>query len=287
MAVHKDQHKQFQERVVHIARVAKVVKGGRRFSFSALVCVGDHKSKVGFGLGKANEVPDAIRKAADVSNKNLIDVPVTDAATIPFPVVGKSGSTRVVMYPAPPGKGVIAGSAARMIFDLCGIKDIVSKIHGSRNHHNVVRATFQGLAQLQSIEEYAALRGRQPAQVLQKTSTNHTTKAANQPQATTKNAKDAPTVATSTATAASSPAEQPAVAAAPDKASKTKAHKTLKGEGSTPPPAPKAPSKAKQVADPSTTIPAQPSPADSSTNGTESAEGTKKKTATQTTKQSS
>lgn len=203
MAVHKDQHKQFQERVVHIARVAKVVKGGRRFSFSALVCVGDHKSKVGFGLGKANEVPDAIRKAADVSNKNLIEVPVTDGTTIPFPVVGKSGSTRVLMYPAPPGKGIIAGSAARMIFDLCGIKDIVSKIHGSRNHHNVVRATFQGLAQLQSIEDYAALRGRLPDQVLQKTSTNRPAKT----QPHTKNAAG-PAVATPADAAATSPTHQ-------------------------------------------------------------------------------
>ena len=172
MAQNSDQQKQFQERVVHIARVAKVVKGGRRFSFSALVCVGDHNSQVGFGVGKANEVPDAIRKAADVSNKHLIKVPLVDAMTIPFPVIGKAGSTRVLMYPAPPGKGIIAGSAARMIFDLCGIKDIVCKIHGSRNHHNVVRATFQGLSQLQSIDDYAKLRGRSPEHVLQKTTTN-------------------------------------------------------------------------------------------------------------------
>ena len=171
MAQGRDQHKQFQERVVHIARVAKVVKGGRRFSFSALVCVGDNTSRVGFGVGKANEVPDAIRKAADVSSKNMLSVPVADSSTIPFQVIGKSGSTRVLMYPAPHGKGIIAGSAARMIFDLCGIKDIVCKIHGSRNHHNVVRATFNGLSQLQSIEDYAALRGLAPEDVLQKRQT--------------------------------------------------------------------------------------------------------------------
>lgn len=170
MAQSRDQQKQFQERVVHIARVAKVVKGGRRFSFSALVCVGDHKSQVGFGVGKANEVPDAIRKASDVSHKNLVHIPITKESTIPFAVVGKSGSTRVLMYPAPAGKGIIAGSAARMIFDLCGIKDIVCKIHGSRNHHNVVRATFQGLSQLISIEDYAQLRGRDPHDVLQQSS---------------------------------------------------------------------------------------------------------------------
>ena len=159
-------HTAFQDRVVHIARVAKVVKGGRRFSFSALACVGDGISKVGFSIGKANEVSDAIEKASQKSKRKLIDVPIVNG-TIPFPVVGKYGSSRVMMYPAPQGKGIIAGSSARIVFVICGITDIVCKIHGSRNHHNVVRATFHGLSQLQHIKDYASLRGLQPEDVLQ------------------------------------------------------------------------------------------------------------------------
>ena len=156
----------FQDRVVHIARVAKVVKGGRRFSFSALVCAGDGISKIGFSIGKANEVPDAIEKASQRSRRNMIDVPIVDG-TIPFAVIGKYGSSKVMMYPAPPGKGIIAGSSARIVLVICGIKDIVCKIHGSRNHHNVVRATIQGLSQLQSIDQYAALRNLDAKSVFQ------------------------------------------------------------------------------------------------------------------------
>lgn len=167
---HKRGQQALQDRVVHIARVAKVVKGGRRFSFSALVCVGDGSHQTGFGVGKAQEVPDAIRKASEQAKRSMISVPLVEG-TIPFQVVGRFGASRVQMYPAPKGKGIIAGSAARMIFDLCGIKNIVCKIHGSRNHHNVVRATMDGLGQLQSIEDYAALRGRAPEQVLQKRKT--------------------------------------------------------------------------------------------------------------------
>ena len=173
MAVdHNKQQQALQDRVVHIARVAKVVKGGRRFSFSALVCVGDGDHKTGFGVGKAQEVPDAIRKASEQAKKSMISVPLVEG-TIPFEVIGKSGASRVLMYPAPKGKGIIAGSAARMIFDLCGIKNIVCKIHGSRNHHNVVRATINGLSQLMSIEDYSALRGLAPEQVLQKRKTKN------------------------------------------------------------------------------------------------------------------
>jgi small subunit ribosomal protein S5 len=156
----------FQDRVVNIARVAKVVKGGRRFSFSALVVVGDSKSKIGFGLGKANEVPDAIRKGSDQAKKTMITVR-KNGGTIPFEVVGRYGSARVLMYPAKKGKGIIAGGAVRMIAELAGIEDIVCKVHGTRNHQNVVRAVMDGLRQLESIEEYAGRRGKAAEDVLQ------------------------------------------------------------------------------------------------------------------------
>lgn len=155
-----------QDRVVNIARVAKVVKGGRRFSFSALIVVGDSKDKVGFGLGKANEVPDAIRKGSDQAKKNMITVR-KNGGTIPFEVVGRYGAATVLMYPAKKGKGIIAGGAVRIIAELAGIEDIVCKVHGTRNHQNVVRAAIDGLLQLESLEEYAGNRGKQPHEVLQ------------------------------------------------------------------------------------------------------------------------
>jgi small subunit ribosomal protein S5 len=156
----------FEDRVVNIARVAKVVKGGRRFSFSALVGVGDGEGKVGYGLGKANEVPDAIRKGSEQAKKNLIDVQSING-TIPFEVVGQYGSAKVVMNPAKPGRGLIAGGAVRTIVELAGITDIVCKVHGTKNHQNVVRATVDGLKQLENIVEYAASRGKEPGEVLQ------------------------------------------------------------------------------------------------------------------------
>lgn len=156
----------FQDRVVNIARVAKVVKGGRRFSFSALVVVGDGKEKVGFGLGKANEVPDAIRKGSDQAKKSLIDIR-KNGGTIPFEVIGTYGSAKVLMYPAKKGKGIIAGGAVRIICELAGIEDIVCKVHGTRNQQNVVRAVINGLSQLESIEGYAARRGKEAADVFQ------------------------------------------------------------------------------------------------------------------------
>lgn len=155
-----------QDRVVNIARVAKVVKGGRRFSFSALIVVGDSKDKVGFGLGKANEVPDAIRKGSDQAKKNMISIR-KNGGTIPFEVVGKYGSAKVLMYPAKKGKGIIAGGAVRMIAELAGIQDIVCKVHGTRNHQNVVRAAINGLKQLETIEEYSLVRSKEPHEVLQ------------------------------------------------------------------------------------------------------------------------
>ncbi|MFW7378061.1 MAG: 30S ribosomal protein S5 [Oligoflexus sp.] len=156
----------FQDRVINIARVAKVVKGGRRFSFSALVVVGDSKSKIGIGLGKANEVPDAIRKGSEQAKKALITVR-KNGGTIPFEVVGRYGSARVLMYPAKKGKGIIAGGPVRMIAELAGLEDIVCKVHGTRNHQNVVRAVMDGLLQLENLEEYAERRGKSPEDVYQ------------------------------------------------------------------------------------------------------------------------
>lgn len=156
-----------QDRVVKISRVSKVVKGGRRFGFSSLVVVGDRKSKVGFGVGGAGEVPDAIKKGSEKAKKNLVTV-FQSNGTIPFEVDGKYGASKVRMYPAKPGKGVIAGGSVRMILELAGIKDIVCKVHGSKNPHNVVRATFDGLNQLFDLQEYAKMRETTGEELLQK-----------------------------------------------------------------------------------------------------------------------
>ena len=154
-----------QERVVNIARVAKVVKGGRRFSFSALVIVGDGKAKVGYGVGKAGEVPDAIRKGAEQAKKNMISVPHA-GNTIPFSVIGKYGSSRVLMNSAKKGKGIIAGGSVRVICELAGVQDIVCKVHGTKNHQNVVRATIEGFQQLMTIGEYARHRDKEIGDIL-------------------------------------------------------------------------------------------------------------------------
>ncbi len=144
----RDQQQEYQERVVAIKRVTKVVKGGRRFSFAALVVTGDGKGKVGIGKGKASEVPEAINKATRSAKKNLASFSLHEGRTIPHQVVGRFGSSRVIMMPAAPGTGVIAGGAIRAVLESVGVKDILTKCIGSSNPGNAVRATINGLDQL-------------------------------------------------------------------------------------------------------------------------------------------
>ena len=159
------EEKEFEERVVTINRVTKVVKGGRRFRFAALVVIGDKKGHVGFGTGKAQEVPDAIKKAVEAAKKNMITV-ATVKTTIPHEVTGVYGAGRVILRPASEGTGVIAGGPVRAVVELAGISDILSKSLGSATPINVVRATVEGLKSLETVEQVAARRGLSVEQIL-------------------------------------------------------------------------------------------------------------------------
>ena len=157
--------KEFEERVVAVNHVTKVVKGGRRYRFSAIVVVGDRKGRVGLGTGKAIEVPDAIKKATEDAKKHLITVPIVDT-TIPHEVTGIYGAGRVFLRPAPDGTGVIAGGPVRAVVELAGIQDIVSKSLGSSTPINIVRATIEGLASLRTFEQVAEIRGKKAEEIV-------------------------------------------------------------------------------------------------------------------------
>jgi small subunit ribosomal protein S5 len=162
----EDREPEFLDKLVHINRVAKVVKGGKRFGFAALVVVGDQKGRVGFGHGKAREVPEAIRKATDQAKNTLIRVPLREGRTLHHDVAGRHGAGRVVMRAAPPGTGIIAGGPMRAVFEMLGVQDVVAKSIGTSNAYNMIRATFDALKREDSPRSVAARRGLKVSEVV-------------------------------------------------------------------------------------------------------------------------
>ena len=174
----EERDSEFTDKLVHINRVAKVVKGGRRFGFAALVVVGDEKGRVGFGHGKAREVPEAIRKATDAAKRGLIRVPLREGRTLHHDVAGRHGAGRVYLRAAPPGTGIIAGGPTRAVFETLGMQDVVAKSLGSSNPYNMVRATFDALKQQQSPRLIAQRRGKSVAEIIQRREGKDKTEAA-------------------------------------------------------------------------------------------------------------
>ncbi len=164
----RDEEPEFADRLVAINRVSKTVKGGKRFGFAALVVVGDQKGRVGFGKGKAREVPEAIRKATEQAKRQLVRVPLREGRTLHHDMQGRHGAGRVVMRTAPQGTGIIAGGPMRAVFEMLGVQDVVAKSIGSQNPYNMIRATIDGLTSEQSPRQVAARRGKKVADILPK-----------------------------------------------------------------------------------------------------------------------
>ena len=165
----RDENPEFQDRLVAINRVSKTVKGGKRFGFAALVVVGDQKGRVGFGKGKAKEVPEAIRKATEAAKRKMIRVPLREGRTLHHDMEGRHGAGKVVMRSAPQGTGIIAGGPMRAVFEMLGVQDVVSKSIGSANPHNMIRATMDGLGKESSPRNVAQRRGKKVSDILPKT----------------------------------------------------------------------------------------------------------------------